>query len=320
MLEAKNKNIPLSISKYNFIFRAEEELFLPPYKGSTLRGGFGITFRRICCVNKNIGLCDECGLKEKCAYAYVFETSPSQDVTKLKNLTEIPRPFVIEPPLETRTIYKKGEYLEFGLILFGKAIDYLPYFIITFKELGNVGIGKARGRFKLQEVDNFYKEKIYDAEDEMIKNIDSKVDLAKIMKAPHHYLSLKFFTPTRIKLDGDLVVKPEFHVIIRALLHRISALAYFHCGKELELDYKRLISEAGQIKIKESEINWVDWERYSSRQNTRMKLGGFIGEITYEGNFEPFLPLLLLGQHTHIGKNCTFGLGKYEIKNGVKDE
>lgn len=126
-------------------------------------------------------------------------------------------------------------------------------------------------------------------------------------------ISLRFITPTRIKFRDDLITRPEFHVLVRSLLHRISALSYFHCGVELKLDYHSLVSRAEEIAIKRANLKWVDWERYSSRQNTKMKLGGFVGKITYNGDIEPFLSLFLTGEYVHIGKNCTFGLGKYEI-------
>jgi CRISPR/Cas system endoribonuclease Cas6 (RAMP superfamily) len=44
-----------------------------------------------------------------------------------------------------------------------------------------------------------------------------------------------------------------------------------------------------------------------------MKLGGIIGEVVYEGDLTNFVPLLKIGELTHIGKNTTFGLGKYEV-------
>lgn len=310
------------VAKFHFLLKAREKFTLPSYKGSTLRGGFGATFRRICCVNRKADSCYTCTLNGKCAYAYIFETSPPQTSEKLKNLKEIPRPFVIEPPLETKRVYNEDETLEFNLILIGKAIDYLPYFIFTFKELGKKGIGRDRGSYELKQVDNFSGEKVYDSgekvydgRDDTIKNIGSGIAFENILSSyPHNsHLSLSFITPTRIKFRKDLVVKPEFHVILRSLLHRISALSYFHCGRELEVDYKALILEAERIKTKDSHLKWIDWERYSSRQDTRMKLGGFVGKITYEGDFKQFLPLLLVGQYTHIGKNCTFGLGRYEI-------
>ncbi|MCL0083419.1 CRISPR system precrRNA processing endoribonuclease RAMP protein Cas6 [Thermodesulfovibrionales bacterium] len=266
-------------------------------------------------MNRKVNSCYTCTLNGKCAYAHIFETSPPKTSERLRNLKEIPRPFVIEPPTETKKVYNEDEILKFNLILIGKAINYLPYFIFTFKELGKKGIGRDRGKYELQEVDNFSGEKVYDGQDDTIKNIESDIVLRKNLDdyTDNGYLSLFFLTPTRIKFRKDLVVEPEFHVILRSLLHRISALSYFHCARELEVDYKELILKAEKIKTKDSHLKWIDWERYSSRQDTRMKLGGFVGKITYVGNFKQFLPLLLVGQYTHIGKNCTFGLGKYEI-------
>ncbi len=45
-----------------------------------------------------------------------------------------------------------------------------------------------------------------------------------------------------------------------------------------------------------------------------MMMGGFIGSVTFEGDFEEFMLLLLLGRYVHVGKGTSFGLGKYEIK------
>lgn len=199
--------INLPLIKFNFILKAKEELVLPPYKGSTLRGGFGISFRRMCCVNKKLNSCSNCSLKEKCVYAYIFETSPSKDTVRLRNLTEIPRPFVIEPPAETKIIYQKGEILEFALILIGRAIDYIPYFIFTFKELGDIGIGKSRGKYELFQVNNVYQETIYHSQDETIKNFESRIkpnsNLSAILFSID-CITLSFTTPTRIKFRDDL--------------------------------------------------------------------------------------------------------------------
>jgi hypothetical protein len=43
-------------------------------------------------------------------------------------------------------------------------------------------------------------------------------------------------------------------------------------------------------------------------------MGGFVGEVTYEGEIEEFLPLLILGQYTHVGKYAVWGNGQYEVR------
>jgi len=64
-------------------------------------------------------------------------------------------------------------------------------------------------------------------------------------------------------------------------------------------------------------LRWYEWERYSGRQETRIKMGGFVGDITFEGFIEPFMPLIKTGELLHVGKGTAFGLGKYRI---VKDD
>jgi len=89
---------------------------------------------------------------------------------------------------------------------------------------------------------------------------------------------------------------------------------YFHCGTELDLDFRGIIAEAARIETVTCDLRWHDWERYSARQDARMKLGGFVGRVTYRGDPRLFLPLLRLGELVHVGKGTSFGLGKYVIE------
>lgn len=101
---------------------------------------------------------------------------------------------------------------------------------------------------------------------------------------------------------------------IRGLLRRISSLYLFHHGNEWHVDFKKIIEKALSVHRKDDRSRWVDWERYSNRQQTRMSLGGVVGRVAYEGNLEPYWFLLRLGELVHVGKACTFGMGKYRLK------
>jgi len=46
-----------------------------------------------------------------------------------------------------------------------------------------------------------------------------------------------------------------------------------------------------------------------------MKMGGFMGEITYEGDLKEFWPYIKMGEYVHVGKGSGFGLGRYRIDN-----
>jgi CRISPR-associated endoribonuclease Cas6 len=130
-------------------------------------------------------------------------------------------------------------------------------------------------------------------------------------------LTLDFKTPARLIYNGHLTLDLEFHMLIRQLLRRISLLSYFHCGIDMsDWDFKGIIEKAKEVAVKKSNLKWYEWERYSARQDTRLNMGGFVGEISFEGDIEPFMPLINAGEVLHVGKGTGFGLGRYEVKNG----
>ncbi len=307
---------------YRFDIEAFEPLNLPAYKGSTLRGGFGYAFKKMVCIEKDWRKCTPCRLGNTCPYGYIFETSVPEDSEVLRSLREVPIPFIIEPPLDEKTTYRPGDRLSFNVVLVGRAINYLPYFILAFQELGRAGIGQPRGKYVLQRISAIHpwqktSELIYDGVDVKVGGRDLSVTQAHVAERagtlPTNQLTLHFLTPTRLKHRGKYVRQPEFHVIVRNLLRRISSLSYFHCGQLWEADFRGTIAAAEKIKTAHSDVTWVDWDRFSGRQKRRVNLSGFVGQATYQGHLTPFLPLLALGELVHVGKATVFGHGKYQV-------
>ena len=318
-----------SFSRFIFTIKGETALFLPVYKGSTLRGGFGHAFRRVVCVFKGKE-CMDCLLKQQCVYSWVFETPIPNGAEMMKKYTAAPHPFVIEPSVEEQEIYQAREEMSFGLVLIGRAVDYLPYFIYAFEELGHIGIGKGKGKYQLVEVaeesplvkvKDARRKVIYRGHDKMLAASITPVQWPDIIDSPPpagSKIRLTFFTPTRLKYENSLTKDLEFHVFFRNLLRRISLLSYFHCGQKLDDSrFKDLIEQATKVKTINRTLYWDDWERYSNRQETRMNMGGFIGEAVYEGDFEPFWPYIRLGEYVHVGKGSGFGLGRYGVEGYV---
>ncbi len=327
-LEYQIKDFKIGI--FRFIIEPKDKLYLPVYKGSTLRGGFGHSLRRVICVTQGKE-CKNCLLKQKCIYSSIFETPPPKNTTKLTKYPYAPHPFVIEPPLEEKQEYNKDEELSFNLVLIGKATEYLPYFVFAFDKLGELGLGRGKGKYWLREVRNINSNSdndspIYTGEDKILKDSYSLMsgdDILEECKEYYHKreLTLNFVTPARLKYQEHFIKNLEFHILIRNLLRRTSLLSYFHCSKELQVDFKALIEKAKSVKRTSNNLSWYDWQRYSARQNTKMLLGGFIGKVTFAfDGIEPeqFLPLILLGKYIHIGKGTGFGLGKYEISKEKK--
>ncbi len=319
--------------KYRLSIVTLEPISLPLYKGSTFRGGFGNVFRKILCALKKKE-CDDCILKTSCVYAYVFETIPRND-TDLMNMGKyqrIPHPFIIEPPGESTRGYGAGTRVDLGLCLVGRAVELLPYFILAFEELGKTGLGKGRGKYALANVVtivNGNEQTVYSSEKKTIiqtapeqislpEHLDDE-QLFQVSDEDSRSVTLNFLTPARVMYQRRLADTLDFHVLIRQLLRRLQSLKYFHCGKETaKWDHRQIIAEAENVKTVRSALAWRDWERYSTRQKTRMKMGGLVGEISYEGHIRSFLPFLKAGEVFHVGKGTSFGLGKYVITDHDK--
>lgn len=302
---------------------AVDKLFLPRFKGSTFRGGFGHAFKKVSCTIKDQP-CNHCLLNQKCPYSYIFETPPPKNTAVMRKYRAAPHPFIIVPPLEDQRVYNKGERLQFGLVLIGRAVEYLPYFIYTFEELGRLGIGKGKRSFRLVKIETSRDKEspnrvVYDGSERsvlshpVITHWNDILGRAKEI-SDRNQLTIHFLTPARIKYENRLTSDLEFHILIRNLLRRLFLLNYFHCDGQTDHDFGDLVNKAQEVKMLDSGLSWYDWERYSSSQDTRMKMGGLKGSVTFKGEFRNFLPFLLLGEYVHIGKGSSFGLGKYRLE------
>ncbi|MCL0065556.1 CRISPR system precrRNA processing endoribonuclease RAMP protein Cas6 [Dehalococcoidia bacterium] len=309
-------------AKFRFSLKLLENVSLPAYLGSTLRGGFGHVFKRTVCISRDRN-CMDCLLIGKCVYSYCFETPTGQETALSYTSSNHPHPFIIEPPHESQSWPRQNDHINFNVVLIGNGIDYLPYFVFVFDELGRSGLGRERGKYLLEKVEalsdftNTQYETIYDSCRKFLSNGYQVRRFADIAEETSGYtrrrLAIRFVTPTRIKYQGRIEVEVNFSVLIKNLLRRISLLSEMHCNSRLDLDYADLIEKARNVRIVKSNLHWYDWERYSSRQKAKMKLGGFVGDITFEGDLAEFMPFIKLGEYLHVGKGTSFGLGEYVI-------
>ena len=296
--------------EYQFLCRLESEANLPHFKGSTFRGVFGRALKRVVCALKK-ETCESCLLNSRCMYTLVFENAHPAS----------PHPFVIEPPLTRETLFQKDSLFAFSLLVFGELNRNLPYFIYAFEQMGQIGIGKRvngqRGRFTLEEVKSGGRP-IYSGPSKKIDLDGSFEDIVLDGNArvPGGTLRLRvdLVTPLRLKYRNRLKAELPFHVLVRAMLRRLSSLFNTYDKGEPALDYRGLVRKAEGIQIVDSRLTWYDWERYSSRQDKAMLMGGMMGHVTYEGEIGEYVALLDFCSRVHMGKQTTFGLGKIKAE------
>lgn len=298
--------------KLKFHLEALDTLYFPHYLGSTLRGGLGHALKKETCVNPHRE-CVNCTLTGDCPYSYCFET-PADKSSHTKN-TYLPHPYVLEPPILKRNELEKGEKFSFNLLLIGRGIRYLPYFVLAIDSLGRKGLGRDRGRFKLLRVTSTDGVEVFAGnlcmpfqEPRPIRFSDILLESAGVKS---DWLRIDFITWARIKPRSRPTDRLDFAMFMQHLLGRISLLSHYHCSEDFL--WEGCFPSFDGVKTVSSELSWYDWERYSTRKKRPMKLGGVLGNITFAGNFAPFLPYIILGKYIHIGKQTSFGLGKYRI-------
>jgi hypothetical protein len=303
----------MKTGKYSFYLRFLDDAILPEYKGSTFRGVFGHSLKKSVCALK-LESCENCILKENCLYPFVFE---KKDSSSNYNVSANPHPIVIVPPESKQKFFKPGDMLKTEIILFGNANEKLPYFVLTFQNMGEMGIGKKikgqRSRFLLEKVTT-ENEIIFDSKKNTMVHEDksNQIELSNDSgKYECSKLTIILNTPLRVNFGKEFPVELDFKELTRNMLRRISSLMNTYGNGEPDLDYKGLINKASEIKIENSNLYWKDWQRYSNRQNKKMFMGGLLGDITYSGNLTEFVPLIEACSKVHIGKNTVFGLGGF---------
>ena len=208
---------------------------LPAYLGSTVRGLFAASFRHLVCVTQ-APVCDGCLLLHRCPYPYIFETPPPPHLPDVlqKRFRQAPRPYIFEVPM----IYAGEETLELGLVLVGRALDFLPYFLYVVQETGKRGLGRAQVPYRLLAVTDGSQADgpvIFHAEEGIIHDSVPAITLAGLQQqgdAQVRQVTMEFLAPLRIKKYGayqEAGERIEFATLLDLLLGRLEALALFHC-------------------------------------------------------------------------------------------
>ena len=313
-----------SLAQYRFTLQALENIPLPPLKSTTLRGGFGLAFKNMACLYRQP--CREaCQTHAHCPYGYLFESKAQAH--------DIPRPFIIRSPQDQRTQLPAGETFSFTMSLIGEGQTLLPHIIATFHNLGQRGLGQKRGQYRLWQVDGLVPytqrtELVYQASDGLIHSPELSLTTAMVLEHVGYTppeaqteteplaqtLTLNFLTPTQLKAQGQVVkAGPSFYTLLKTLLTRIQLLSQHHCHQTWTADFKTLNEQAKTVEIIASQTHQQSWQRTSSRQKQKIYMDGLVGQITYHGHLSPFIPILALGEYTHVGRKTVFGSGQYQI-------
>ncbi|HEY6323162.1 MAG TPA: CRISPR system precrRNA processing endoribonuclease RAMP protein Cas6 [Thermoanaerobaculia bacterium] len=259
-----------------------------------------------------------CRLRRECAHTRLFETLIDGEAPPfLRGLPTAPRPFIFEPREGGRRL-AAGEPLRFDLVLLGQAAELQAFAVLAVERMAAAGLARARHRFAVEQVaclepDGGWRE-IGGGNGGGGGAAPSATCLPPAELPDPTHATLRFVTPTRLKIRDHLVTTIGFRALAFAMLRRCLELAHFHVpGAAIDWGFQPLLVAAGGVRAKTARLRWRDWQRWSNRQGCKMNLGGFVGEMEIEGDLAPFAALLRAAEVLHVGKGATFGLGRMEI-------
>lgn len=299
--------------------RAQQPATLPVYKGSMLRGAFGHALRKAVCVAGPEQPCESCLLRQSCYYTKLFEPFHEGALPPaLAGLPITPRAYIFEPAgagSDARHL-AAGDPLEFDLLLFGKVIDLQLYALLACERMAVTGLGRNRASFRLERAlahaaDGTWKVVL---EDGRMRGRGTSRPTFPSEEPLGPRATLRFLTPTRLRIEDDHVETATFPELIAAMAQRLFEVAHFHV-RDCPIDWnlEPLLAAAREVKLTGLDLRWQDWERYNARQHTLMNMGGFLGTVEIEGDLAPFTPLLRAAEILHVGRGTPFGLGRMEV-------
>ena len=312
--------------RLRFIAEVQTPIELNEHQGSAIRGALFHAMRRQFCFQQQFRSCRPCPLHATCPISFVLATVDDE----ARRGADLPRPYTIEPPLGASPSYAPGDSLQFGLTMLSRALDLFPYVILAVNGLQREGLGRKveangwqRGTFELQEVwaENPLtdeRQQVVESGNPLVQVPDIPITHEQVMERAaalggRRQLTLHFLSPTRVVESSHLLKQPLFRPLVQRLFERLSALAWAYCETPLELDFRRLLDLAERVGLVEDQTSWLEWESYSTRRRAPTPLGGLVGQATYRGDLTPFLPWLVWGQFTHVGKDAVKGNGMYEM-------
>lgn len=328
----------LKIARYEFTLRACDDVWLPPFLGTTFRGAFGHALKAVVCSMPH-GDCKRCVFAERCLYPKIFETEANNGL--LSRSKNAPRPFIFMPPiaeigkrpssddwLRLRFHISAGNSIQFGLSLLGDAVSDLPYVIYAVDLMAKHGFGSERVPFALESVAAIdaqgKRETVYTPDMTRIAYHEVlQTNLAEITQVRldsldiNNELTLCIITPMRIRVGGRVEENLDFEKLISSLSLRFSLLSETHAAQKPVYDYRSMLERARDVKTLSSNLQTLKLERYTNKQQRKIHLDGLVGDITFAGSaLQELLPLIVAGEFFNVGSATAFGLGRYLIVAG----
>lgn len=240
------------------------------------------------------------------------------------------RAFALQPPLHTPARLPADARFTFAVTLFGEGERYLPYFVLAVREMGEVGVGKGRGRFEVLEAaaEHPHAERgvsVWSKNQPVLRLPEQSLThedvlgmirtrIAALPNGEDGLLKITFPTPLRVVFEDRLLKTPRFEAVFDALLKRLDELADLYAGGyQRPYDQRvHLRQLAREVELVENHTEWVELSSSSSRTGRETWISGLVGWAVYRAEvqvWEDLFEWLAWAEVAQVGKDTVKGNG-----------
>ena len=292
---------------------------LPPFNGSSFRGAFMSSLKSATCIGGGSNCTDSCAWPDKCPYGQLAETPvPENAPSQIAGSKYAPHPFILTPPPEGGLVFP-GDTLALNVRLFGSnGMRHIPSVAEALDRLGAKGIGKDRGKLRLQRIETRNGELLWKAGDVDMKL--GSLDLESIelkTDTPVQSNDVAALTPLQLRRNKRLIDHPDFLDFVYASATRLEIMQGLYGTSDPEQLSPRQWTELAsrtEITGTSRNVRRLGFERYSKRQDSKHPIEGVLGNWRFEGDLTPFAPLFTAATKTNLGKGTSFGLGQIDVE------
>lgn len=287
---------------------------LPPYLGSAWRGLIGWSLKRLSCSRDLNAACGQCVGRGHCPYFLLFESK-----SILPGCDESPRGYIFYPPPNDG-----GRALEqLDVTLMGPYTRYVPLLIKAMAAGRQVGLGASRVPYRiagLEEVRPDGTAAALTAEPGALASLRDGHPLREWLAGGEEAdgaLWVRLATPVRLRRRGAYLKRMDWPFFFETLARRLESISCTMggegpLGNDRWLSLRRLFSASSGIR---ASLNWMNHARFSSRQKTKVPMGGLVGHVLIDGDPGALLPWFRAGSMVHVGKGAAMGLGRVDLRS-----
>lgn len=280
---------------------------LAAHPGSMWRGVIGRILRREGCARQRVCQ-DSCQSPAECLYSQLFD--PPMPVPPphrfLRGEKEAPPPLLPLIGWNGSERLDVGDSIRIGLRCLGAhAASHQTALRNVLAQIPEARLGRDAGRVALVSVS-----------EPLLDERSASVRDSLAMPRDSFSVRVQLVTPLWMEQEGRLLTQFEFPRFFTDLMRRLTKLCALYGTHDPDDDahFVALRALASEVRVQKSRLVPLHWERHSHETDTRHLMHGQLGELTLHGPLAPFLPLLRLGELSHLGKATSFGLGRMQFQ------